>query len=193
MPLHFLQKVARVWSMHPPECAAILASFLLWPPADLPSTLLSSPSSTHLFFYSCSSPCLWARYHKYGCNFIQTHFLNTNEQQTDSQKLHEHAVFRPGNSGGGMKPYTLTWPPDLQETVTNISCIYMYVWAVTRSDSPTHNLGGVVACWQLLTHSHTQNAPACSCRSARAHLSEQTRERFSCTGSEEDRTTRLPH
>lgn len=47
----------------------------------------------------------------------------------DSHKTHNITMLRLGSNDGGMKPDNLTRLPDLQETVTNIDCLYTCVSA----------------------------------------------------------------
>lgn len=195
----FCKKLTLVLSAHPPECAAILNSILFWPPTNLsvdfhfPFLSILRPPNLWPLFVSVTG---WGNINMFVIlykHIFQAPFeWAVSEQQTDSQKLRK-TMFCPANNDGGMKPYTPTWLPDLQETVANINCIYMYVWSVTNSDSPAHNLRGIVGWWQLLTQSHTQNTLVCSCGSVHAHLFEQTEEKLSCIGSDEDRTNSLPN
>lgn len=200
MPSHFLQKVGRVLSMHPPECAAILTSILLWPPTNLLSV------DFHFPFLSILHPPIllqllvsvpeWGNINMFV--ILYKHIFQTPLRMSSKQAANwliktrwDHGLSRKQRQRD--ETVYSDMAPDLQETVTNINCVYMYVWSLTKSDSPAHNLEGVVGWWQLLTHSHTQNTLVCSCGSAHAHLCEHTQERLSCIGSDEDGTNTSPN
>lgn len=51
------------------------------------------------------------------------------EQPMDSHQTHNSTMFCLGSNDGGMKPDNLPRRPDLQETVTNIDCLYTCVSA----------------------------------------------------------------
>lgn len=166
----------------------------------------------HLVSYTF---CIGVRERVRGCSMQRENWINTKERcdtavtdkslnclwtfrgQRHSLTKRHQARLSLAEDYGRIEPYTVyvaAWSRK-RRWQTSTVCVRMcvretvYAWSLTEADSPTHILGGGGVCWwRLLTHSHTQNTLACSCRNA-VHISEQTGLKSSCSSSSGDRIT----